>query len=250
MLHPAGTDNGPLAYFKAQHRAFADTLAARRDDDRLVDALMTQAFSSFDGNVAIQAEGRPPLACHKGCATCCAIRVTATAPEVLLVARYVRVAGAPLMRIGVDLRRRLAEADGATRGLDEAARVALRWRCPFIEQGVCVIYPARPLACRGHASYDKRACVEAAAGRADRVPYSEPHMTVRSLLQNAMQSALRDAGYAWAGYELNQALEIALADDTCEQAWAGGADPFAAARVDEVSAEEMARTFDQIKSLS
>ncbi len=249
MTHAADADFGPLAYFKAQHRAFAETIAAWRHGDDLVGRLLTQACSSFDGNVAVQAEGQPPLACHKGCATCCTIRVTATAPEVLLVARYLRVATGPLKRAGIDLPQRLADADRATRGLDEPARVALRRRCPFIAQGVCVIYPARPLACRGHASHDKRACVDAAAGRAQQVPYSVAHMTVRSLVQNALQSALRDAGYAWAAYELNHAAVIALARHDCEAAWAAGEDVFAAARVDDVAADEMAQVFERIKAM-
>lgn len=245
MTHNTEED-GALAFFKAQHRAFAETLAQRRGGDDLVPALLTQAYSSFEGNVAAQAEGQPPIACHKGCATCCTIRVIATAPEALMVARYVRVADAALKQAGIDLRQRLAEADSATRGRDERQRVALRRRCPFIAKGVCVIYPARPLACRGHASYDKRACAEAAAGRLEGIPLSMPHMMVRSLVQNAMQSALRDAGYVWATYELIHALSIALADEGCEAAWLAGADVFAPALVNDISLEEMANTFDRI----
>ena len=101
-------------------------------------------------------------------------------------------------------------------------------------------------ACRSHAFYDKHTCVEAAAGRADGIPLSVPHMMVRSLIQNAMQSALRDAGYVWAAYELNHALCIALADEGCEAAWLAGADIFAPALVTEISLDEMANTFDRI----
>lgn len=165
-------ESGPLAFFKAQHQAFTETLAARRGREDLIDGLLEQAFSSFEGNVEIQSEGLPPLACHKGCSTCCTLRVTATAPEILLIARYVRWASDALKRAEVDLEQRLADADRVTRGLSEEQRVALRRRCPFIANGVCVIYPVRPLACRGHASYDKRACVEAAAGRAGDIPFS------------------------------------------------------------------------------
>jgi Fe-S-cluster containining protein len=241
-------ESGPLAFFKAQHQAFTETLAARRGRENLIDGLLEQAFSSFEGNVAIQSEGLPPLACHKGCATCCTLRVTATAPEILLIARYVRWASAALKRADVDLEQRIADADRLTRGLSEEQRVALRRRCPFIANGVCVIYPVRPLACRGHASYDKRACVEAAAGRAGDIPFSAPHMTVRSLVQHAMQSALRDAGYAFGAYELNQAVSMALADDELQERWTAGDDVFADALATEVSLDEMASTFDAIKS--
>jgi Fe-S-cluster containining protein len=242
-------DFGPLAFFKAQEKAFSETLRERQGSENLVDGLLTQAYSSFDRNVEIQAEGMPELACRKGCATCCTLRVTATAPEVLIIGRYVRWSADQLKALNIDLAERIAAANEKTRGLDEQQRVALRLRCPYIHSGVCLIYQVRPLACRGHASYDVRACVEAAAGRSDEVPYSAPHMTVRGLVQNAMQSALRDAGLAFGLYELNQAVCLALQDEACCQAWLSGVDVFGPAAVNELSTEEMAHTYDAIHAL-
>jgi Fe-S-cluster containining protein len=244
---PSGT---PLEFFHALQSAFAATLAAHRERPGLIDAVLSRAFDCFDGNVALQRVTEPPIECHKGCATCCTMRVTATAPEVLLIARVVRASAPRFARLNVDLAGAVADADAATRGLDERQRLALRRRCPFIVNAVCAIYPARPLACRGLASHSKRACVDAAAGRAADVPTSAAYLEVRSVVQNAMQSALRDAGYAWSAYELNHALTIAFETPQAEVAWAGGADPFAAARADEVSAAEMASTFDRIKVLT
>ncbi|OIQ70538.1 hypothetical protein GALL_478480 [mine drainage metagenome] len=71
---------------------------------------------------------------------------------------------------------------------------------------------------------------------------------MRSLVQNAMQSALRDAGVAWGNYELNQALLMALDDATLESRWLAGEDVLQAAQVEEVDAAEMARTFDLLKA--
>ncbi|MGY6274523.1 YkgJ family cysteine cluster protein [Methylomonas sp. MgM2] len=234
-----------LEFFAAQTRAFADTLANRRGREDLIDALLSQAFSSFEGNVAIEARAYPAVSCHKGCATCCTLRVTASAPEVLLIARYIAWAKFPDSEI--NLAKRVAKANQQTCGLDEAQRVKLRRRCPFIHQGACLIYPVRPLACRGHACYDKQACVDAAAGRIEQIPISEPHRLFRGLIQNAMQSALRDAAYAWVLYELNQALSLALANPRCHAQWAAGGEPFAQARITEISLQEMGRVFDRIK---
>jgi Fe-S-cluster containining protein len=242
-------DFGPLAFFRAQQKAFAETLRERQGSENLVDGLLIQAYTSFDRNVEIQAEGMQPLACRKGCATCCTLRVTATAPEVLMIGRYVRWSADKLKALNIDLAERIAAANEKTRGLDEQQRVALRLRCPYIHNGVCLIYQVRPLACRGHASYDVRACVEAAAGRSDEIPYSTPHMTVRSLVQNAMQSALRNAGLAFGLYELNHAVCLALQNEACCQAWLSGVDVFAPAMVTELSADEMANIYDTIHAL-
>jgi Fe-S-cluster containining protein len=232
-----GAELSHLSFFKALHAGFTETMQSSPGED-LVDRLMAQAFESFEGAVAARSEGLPDIACRKGCASCCALRVTATAPEVLLMERCIRGTADALKRAGVDLQQRIASADRAARGLNEAQRAALRKRCPFIVRGLCVIYPARPLACRGHASYDKRACVDALAGRGTDVPVSARHATTRSIVQNAMQSALRDAGYAWAGYELIHALQIALTEESCSARWTGGEDVFAPALAADVSLTE------------
>lgn len=242
-------DNSPLAFFRAMHGAFADVVALRRGRPELVEGLLSLAFGSFDGNVGIQAEGQPELDCRKGCAACCRLRVTATAPEVLLIARFIRATAPALQERGIDLAQRVADADADTRGLSEAERIKRRRRCPFIAKGACIIYPVRTLACRGHASHDRRACAGAMAGNDIVIPISQPHLMVRGIVQNALQSALRDCGYAWGLYELNHALHLALDDADCERRWLAGENVFADALVDEIDLDDMARTFDEIKQV-
>lgn len=163
-----------------------------------------------------------------------------------MVAAFLRATAPVLQGHGIDLMQRVREADAATRGLDEVARVALRRRCPFIERGVCLIHSVRLLACRGHASHDKRACVEAAAGRIDEVPFSGPHRVVRLLVQSALQAALRTRGLAWGAYELNHALVLALDDEQAGTHWLAGGDPLAAAGIDAQQREAMKAWFDEI----
>lgn len=236
-----------LDFFQQLQTHFSQIWQALRGRSELLDTLLMRAWQSFDLNVARQCEGLPALDCHKGCSTCCTLRVTATAPEVFMLARFIRAVTPGLTKHGVDLRAQIAQANDLTRGLGELDRVASRQRCPFVAQGVCVVYQVRPLACRGLASYDRKACAQAASGRRDEIPYSEPHMRLRSLVQNALQSAVRDVGLAWGTYELNQALLMALDDDTLEARWLAGEDVLNAAVVEEVSAQEMAHAFDLLK---
>lgn len=235
----------PLAYFNCVHRDFLDLLAAAEHHDERVAAFAERAFETFAWGVAGHADNLEGVACHGGCASCCTIRVVATVPEILAIARTIR-ASPPTME--VELMRRIAAADSSTRLLDEVQRLEQGVACPFVDQGLCVIYPVRPLACRGHASFDAQACIDALSGHSCEVPVSTLHMNVRSLVQNAMQSAMRDFGYAWGVYELNQALLIASSDTACETAWLEGKDVFAPALVADVSSDEMAATFDAIKA--
>jgi len=239
-------DPEALEFFRAVHQAFEATITTHRGGPNLLSAMNSLAFTSYEGTVGLQTEGLPAPDCRKGCATCCTIRVVATAPEVFLAARYIRAMDARFRAQKIDIRKRLARADEITRNCGERERVRLRRRCPYIHGGACVIYPVRPLACRSHMSYSRQACIDAAAGRVDAVPYSSVHMQVRSLVQNAMQSALRDARLPWATYEFNHALCIALDDDTAEAAWRAGSDILSAARATEVSGAEMAAAFDHL----
>ncbi len=231
-----------LPFFKSLYRDFSAILTAAPSRRDPIEPLLQYCFAAFDRNC----ENASGVVCHGGCSSCCTIRVAATAPEILLIARSLR---SPTDPIGPELRRRIGSADLATRPLDERSRMDAGLPCPFVEDDLCVIYAARPLACRGHASYDEKACVEALAGASCDVPVSALHVTVRSLAQNAMQAALRDRGYAWGAYELNQALQIALTNEACEAAWLKGDDVFAAALIEDVSLREMAETFDAIKAL-
>jgi Fe-S-cluster containining protein len=238
-------DNGTEAFFRGLRGAFERTLGTTPPEAR-TQAVLMQAWDSFDGNVAIQTEGQPTVACHKGCPSCCSLRVSALAPEVFMIAAYLQATAPALRKHGIDLIARLRESDAATRGLDDVARVALRRRCAFIVQGVCLIHRVRPLSCRGHASLNKRACVDAAAGRVDEVPFSGPHRMVRVLVQSALQAALRQRGLAWGSHELNHALILTLDNSAAQAIWLEGGDPLADAAVDLDYRNAMATGFDDV----
>jgi hypothetical protein len=238
---------GAIECFQALQRAFDATLASAQGQAPLSPALMAQAFDIFEGNVALWAEGDPALACQRGCAACCSLRVAASAPEVWVVARFLRAVSPALQPRGIDLPGLVRQAAAATRRLGDGQRVALRRPCPFLARGQCVIYTVRPLACRGHASHDVRACQAAAAGLRADVPHSQGHRLVRALVQNALQASLRAAGLAWSLYEFIEAVPYALDQPDAEDAWRAGADPLAAARIDDVPAHEMAPVFDRLR---
>jgi Fe-S-cluster containining protein len=243
-------DAGPLVMFKRMHGAFAELIGPATSRATMVERLLDYAFESFEECVATKPAHLAGLACHGGCASCCTIRVAVTAPEVLLVLRYIRALQRSSHDLAEKLVGRIEAANEATEGLDEWGRMTSAEPCPFLEDGLCVIYPIRPLACRSHVSFSDKACVEALSGELAEVPVSALHMTARSLVQNALQSSLRDAGFGWATYELNLALLIALKNEHCEADWMAGIDVFAPALVGDVSAEEMAQTFDAIKTLA
>ena len=182
--------DNPLVLFKKLNATFIELIGPETVRVGMPERLLDEAFESFEDCVKNALDGIDAVvACRGGCASCCTIRVAATAPEVLLIKHYLSkletARGAGFVQ---DLVAQIERAHEATSGIDELSRMEEGEVCPFIENGLCVIYSRRPLACRGHASFSEHACVDALSGEEVDVPISAPHMTARSIVQNAMQS--------------------------------------------------------------
>jgi hypothetical protein len=225
-----GMANPPIDFFRHMRAGFSRLLAdGAHHGETAAMAVADQAFAWFEANIAIQLDGLPPQACAKGCPTCCALRVSATVPEIVLMAAYVRKVEATPQGAQLQLARRIAQADGWTRGQSEPDRLAAGRACPMLLDGACILHPVRTLACRGHAAFVEAQCRAAARGEDVEVDLSEPHFALRALVQNALQAALRDKGLAWGLYELNQGLALTLAEPARIEAWFAGEDSLAPA---------------------
>lgn len=241
-------DGTPISFFRGMEQGFTAMLQPGADASRVNEALASQAFDWFEQNIAIQTDGQPKLACDKGCPTCCSLRVTATAPEIFMLARYVRMIDASPYGAALGLPAQIIEAHNATAALSEQERLRVARPCPMMLEGVCIVHPVRTLACRGHAAFSVDSCRAAAAGQDIDVEISEPHLTLRGLVQNALQSALRDAGLPWGLYELNQALALALEDPSREAVWYAGEDSLGPPIAD-LDMDALAKAFDQLHSI-
>lgn len=242
--------SGPQAFFIAMRQNFGRTLDAGRGDPRLVDALTAQAFDAYQRNADHHSEGQPEPVCERGCDACCCLHVSATAPEIFLAARFLRLTRPAFAQHGLDLINKLGEAHVATAGKSQQERFASCLMCPFIIGGACAIYSARTLACRGHVSFDREACAAAAAGQADaEALLSETHRGMRSLVQTALQAALRDAGLDWGLTEFLAGLDRVLKDESLEARWLAGEKIFGDLREDVAVARDMAATFDALRHL-
>jgi Fe-S-cluster containining protein len=87
------------------------------------------------------------IACTKGCHDCCRILCMTTVPDMVLALNELDRRRKPF-RFDEGL---IARHIGATLGdLQTTDWHALQLDCPFLEQGLCVIYNARPHTCRTH----------------------------------------------------------------------------------------------------
>lgn len=123
-------------------------------------AAVGQLYSSVDGLLEAflrrASEEGSPAHCRRGCSWCCHQAVFAVTHEFLVLREYVVAHSSPEEASGY-----LARAEkksGIT--TPKALRELLRHRapCPFLDNGICGVYAARPMACRIYLSSSEAAC--------------------------------------------------------------------------------------------
>jgi hypothetical protein len=237
-----------LDFFRAMESGFSRLLTRPVPPAVMIEMLAGQAYDWFERNVEDATAAAAPLACEKGCPTCCALRVTATAPEIFMLAAYVRKVDATPQGAALGLPRRVAQAHAVTGKVDQDRRFAQATPCPLLVAGACVLHPVRALACRGHAAFRQAECQAAARGEDVEVAVSAVHMQMRGLVQNALQASLRAAGLAWGLYELNRGLMLALDGEDRLTAWLDGADSLGPA-ISDLDMVALAAAFDRLHTI-
>jgi Fe-S-cluster containining protein len=113
--------------------------------DELLDAFLQRSA----------AEGKP-AECRKGCHWCCHQAVFATTHEILFLGMHVRKNHQAKEQESFLERAREKSLLTAGRSLEEQLKI--RKACPFLYDGSCSVYPARPMACRIYLSSSEAAC--------------------------------------------------------------------------------------------
>lgn len=185
---------------------------------------MASAYATIDEHTKRwKNETKPKYACNSGCSYCCHQSVWVTEPEAIYIAECLRETY-PGNRIHpiVDWIVRSAEQ---TSGLDVSQRHRLRQPCPFLDHGICVIYPARPSACRSLYSVEARLCQDGLNKDMD-IPYLVRPGELAMRIRAAVISALFDRGVICRTLELNAAMRVALCRPDAGAEWLSGKSPF------------------------
>jgi Fe-S-cluster containining protein len=172
-----------------------------------------------------------PIACRRGCSTCCQAKVLAVAPEVLRIGDYLRKNKST--KELAELLERIREADTKTRGLSRESRAEIHVSCPLLdEDGGCSIHDVRPLVCRSWTSYDASACET--YWQSPRGKLTPPQWPVGYELAQAMLAGLGkaclDRGLDGLPLEFIAALRIVLERPIAGERWLKNLPVFLAAR--------------------
>lgn len=172
------------------------------------------------------------VACKQGCAYCCHLSVTATAPEIFAIAARLRAEREP------DALQALLEMADRTANLDRAARVAGQLPCMLLEEGLCSVYASRPISCRSLLSREVEPCIETYEGREAQIPVPRAAAVIATDCRIALCAALLAAGLSSDGYELSAALRVVLSDEDSEAKWLAGEPVFSGVLVDDARPPE------------
>lgn len=178
------------------------------------------------------------LACCAGCTWCCYFTVDVRAVEVFRILDFVErsFTSAEKARVYDEVRANSA----ALRNLDENARMTRNVKCPFLNEGRCTIYAARPQSCRNYHATNVAGCQRSYEnpGNLDIDPDFAPWVyQAGGAHVEAFSSAMQEAGYDVSAYELNCALQAALSEPAARERFESRLQPFTGLTGEDVPVE-------------
>ena len=126
------------------------------------------------------------------------------------------------------------------RMLDEDERVTRNVKCPFLDESRCGIYAVRPQSCRNYHATNAAGCQQSFEHPEDLEidPDFAPGVyQAGSAHVEAFSAAMFGAGYDVKAYELNSALDAALAEPAARERFESGLAPFVCLNGQDVGSE-------------
>ncbi|MBI1757598.1 MAG: YkgJ family cysteine cluster protein [Fimbriimonas ginsengisoli] len=185
-------------------QSFAETSLARDHSTKRLESIVRKLDMIADKEISTRQRGRAP-ACKAGCDACCHRTVPVSLPEAIGIASQVGKKDDSALRERIKLYR---ARTAPFRAHEQEARVA----CPLLADGLCTVYDARPLFCRGLSSFDAGACASWRDGDEVSIPKVPGQMAVARELQDGLRSALERARLPHGLYDLGLALGALLED--------------------------------------
>ncbi len=207
---------------EARAAGSANLVDARSRTIRMYDRLAAAQSSVIE-------QTRVELACAKGCAYCCHLRVEIRPHDAFVLAQQMRArfSGEQLDK-AIE---RLASTVARIGVLTPEQHVRAGIPCALLENGACSVYEGRPATCRKYYSVSVDTCRSAFEDTSAPLVGQIQDEATR-LAGNAVAlgyaKGLEDAGYDAALYELNFAVHTALTQPKAEKRYRQGKRAFVA----------------------
>jgi Fe-S-cluster containining protein len=189
----------------------------------LMDGEMSPIFTAM-------ANTATPVACARGCGSCCTLTVEVSADELFALVSYLdeTLDEASLAA----LKARARDNDAIGHGLEPLARHRKRLVCPVQDPTTkaCLGHAARPNPCQGYVSVSLADCEADRANPPQRVERPAMSGILTDLVGGCRDQALAAAGMPKTRFELTAGLIAAWAEPGAEARWLAGEDVFPDAR--------------------
>lgn len=164
------------------------------------------------------------LGCRKGCNYCCSALVTCSAPEIFRVAAWLRQ-NATTAAARIDLSKIAVEA-ARRHELTREQMFIERAPCPLLVEGMCGVYPVRPIPCRSLFSMSSEACRLALEENSGEVPIVVGAMQKGEMARTLLLAAVSAAGLSDRGIELTAGVMAVIDKPDAEARWLAGENVF------------------------
>ncbi len=168
-----------------------------------------------------------PVACAKGCGSCCTLTIDTTPDEVFGLIRQLEATLTPGALAA--LKARAVAADARGHGVPPLDRHRLKIPCPVLDPETqdCLGHAARPTGCQGYLSLNLARCIANRESSAEHIPQPMVASLLRDIVLEARRRVLAEAGLSSPHLELTSALVAAWADPDAERRWLAGEDVLA-----------------------
>jgi Fe-S-cluster containining protein len=147
-------------FFKDGYQLAGDILGADLSGNNilfLVRKLYSEINDLIDSFIARCRVENRRVDCHEKCARCCHQAVLIVPHEAFYLAHYL---GECLDEdLCKRIRARITKKDRITRKMKVQEFLHFKYPCPFLKDESCIVYPARPMACRTYLSSDRESCM-------------------------------------------------------------------------------------------
>ena len=193
--------------------------------------LLRVVYDDADLMVTQVLKKRSPVPCKVGCFWCCYIRVEITPLEAIYIADFLRSNLWPSEL--AEVRQRIELVDQVTRGMNAHQRALAKGVCPLIKDGLCSIYPVRPVACRVYCSQSLPDCEHGFADADYGVTIHSDIFYAGGGVLAGLQEGLKAVGLQSRMLELAAGLAIALDEPGVVKKWLDGESVFEEAEIPE-----------------
>lgn len=190
----------------------------------ILNGVMSSAYATMDQHIDNwMAAKSGPVGCKGGCSHCCSQSVWVSEAEVIYLAEMLRL-NYPGEKL-TPIRDYVVEHDKHLHGLSIGERFSRDVECPFLHQSQCMVYPARPSACRGLFSVSASVC-DRTKNPSQQMPVVTQPGEIATGVRAAVVAAFFEKGLHSHNLDLIAGMAIALTDPTSGPRWLAGENAF------------------------